>query len=386
MAGAGVPPLRPRVEIPVCDPAPDMQARQKHFTRGQFLARQDAWEDLAEEIARAEADGLLTPGLTPVAMLLAEGARADVVEAACATVARGEPRSVRVILSAFQANLDDEPDVPELGYIAAMTQLEVALAWRGASTPSQLSQQRRAAYVDHMSAAVARADRFDPFEQQSVLWGALRCAVLEGDATPAARVADDYEDLIELDPRVPLHMRLLGRDCRPKRFGTWEVLDRQARRVAQQTQDVWGTAGYAWVYMGALEADAGAFRRIDEELFTGGLHDILERFPSQDMANRLAAFTGLTMGGPAEVGSPRRRIADAFGWITQDHLRELHPEVWADAPTLGRPLPARDNEDNLSKRGRIRALSSIGEYYAPALDAGRRLVFTQDSVRMLKGD
>ena len=293
---------------------------------------------------------------------------------------------MRAILTTFQATLDEEEESLPLVYLSAMAHLETALAWRGASGPSQLSQPRRAAYLEHIATAVAQADRFDPFAHQSVLWAALRCAVLEGDHRPAARIADDYEDLIELDPRIPHHMRLLGRDCRPKRFGTWEVLDREARRVAVQTQDIWGTAGYAWVYMGALDVDDGAFRRLDAELFAGGLHDILERFPTQDMANRLAAFTGLTMGGPSEVGSARHRIADAFGWITQDHLRELHPDIWAEAPTLGRPLPGRSDTDTPAKRGRIRALSSLGEYYAPALDAGRRLVFTENSVRMLRGD
>ncbi|MEQ5870445.1 hypothetical protein J4E08_11110 [Sagittula sp. NFXS13] len=382
-----VPPLRPRVDIPVRDPCPDAEDRARHHSRGRFLARQEAWDQLAKEMREAESAKLLTPGLAPVTMCLAEGARSDVCTAARKAVARGEPQRVVTTLRAFEASLADEDpeDLPLLYYILAMAHVETAGAWRGASPAAKLAQQRRSAYVQHMRAAQALADRFDPFEHNTILWAALRCAVLEADANPASRMADDYEDFIEMDPRLPASMRALGRNARPRRFGSWEVLENEARRVAMQTADVWGVGGYTWVYIGALERDAGAFRRLDAELFIAGLHDVLARFPTQDMANRLAAFTGLTVGGPSEPGSSRRRVADALGWITQDHLRELHPVIWAEAPTPGRPLPGDSTQDP-SKRGRIRANSALGEFYAPALNAGRRLVFSADGVRMLKGD
>lgn len=381
-----VPPLRPRVDIPVRDPSPDAAERLKHRTRGQFLARQDGWDQLAREMRQAEAEGRLTTGLFPVVTCLAEGARADAVAAACGAVAKGTPRQVLAALQALEAALTDEEeeDQPALMYVLAMAHVDVAAAWRGASPIGQLAPQRRNAWAHHMSVARDLADRFDPFELDFMPWAALRCAVLEADGSPATRMADDYDDLIELDPRIPCHMKALGRDARPRRFGSWEVLDREARRVAMQTADIWGLAGYAWVYMGALERDLGALRRIDAELFSEGLHDILGRFPTQDMANRLAAFVGLTLGGPSDPGSPRRRITDALGWISQDHLRELHPMIWAEAMTPGRTVPTETGED-LVKRGRIRANSSLAEFYAPALEAGRRLVFSPDGVRMLKG-
>ncbi|WHZ33604.1 hypothetical protein [Sagittula sp. MA-2] len=382
---ATLPPLRPRVEIAVRAPGPDAAQRADHIARGRHLARQEVWDELAELIAAADRGGQLTDGLFPVALLLAQGARSDVVQAARELVRRGEPKTALAILAAFRATLEDENAGPPLDGLAALAHVDVALSWRGASAPAQLSAQRRAAYASHMGEARALADRHDAFEAGSSYWAALRCAVLEADPAPAARVADDYEDLIELAPEVPAHMMALGHDLRPRRFGSWEMLDSQARRVIGQTCDIWGMAGYTWVYIGALERDAGALRRVDAELFTEGLHDILQRHPTQDMANRMAAFTGLTLGGPSDPGSARRRLADAFGWITQDYLRELHPEIWANAPSPGRPLPPEDSQDTV-RRGRVRAISTMAEYYAPALDVGRRLVFTPDGVRMLKGD
>lgn len=382
---ATVPPLRPRVEIAVRTPGPDAAQRAEHFARGLHLARQEAWEELADLMVAADREKHLTEGLFPVAIILSRGARSDAVQAARDAVRRGEPKTACAILATFRAALEDEQERPAFDGLAAMAHVDVALAWRGASAPAQLSAQRRMAYGWHMAEARKLVDHYNAFESGLSSWAALRCAVLEADPAPTARVADDYEDLIELAPETPVHMMAMGQDLRPRRFGSWEMLDRQARRVIGQTSDIWGMAGYAWVYIGALEQDAGALRRIDAELFTEGLHDILERHPTQDMANRLAAFTGLTLGGPSEPGTARRRIADAFGWITQDYLRELHPEIWATAPSHGRPLPKEDLQDTI-RRGRMRAISTMAEYYAPALDVGRRLVFTPDGVRMLKGD
>ncbi|MBP0481754.1 hypothetical protein [Sagittula salina] len=366
------------------DPAPEAAAHRAVLERGRHLARQDAWDTLAAEMRAAEAEGQLTPGLTPLAHLLALGARADVVEAARTAIARGETARVCASLNAFEACLGDEPDTdqPQLTYVVAMAHVETARAWRGGSKAARLAEPRRAAWAHHMGCAAHMADRFDPFEQHSVLWAALRCAVLEADPAPATRFADDYEDLIELDPRLPASMKALGREALPDRRGSWSILDREARRVAAQTREAWGMAGYAWVAMGAAECDLAAFHRLDGNLFCEGLHEILERCPTQDMANRLAAFTGLTVGQFPGAPPAHRWVADCFGWITQDHLRELHPLIWAEARTPGRRLGSEG--DDLEKRGRIRAWSSLADYYAPALEAGRRLVFAPDGVRMVK--
>lgn len=384
-ARQGLAPLRPRVDIPVRDPCPETAARDKHLSRGRFLARQEAWDELGAELRAADREGLLTPGLVPVAMLLARGARSDVVYAAQGAVQRMEPRPARAVLGAVDIAMEEQPDCPAIAYVAAMAHVDVAQAWRGASKPGALSPQRRDAYDWHMGRATALADSYDPFECESPAWAEVRCAVLEAAPNPAVRGADDFEDLIDLAPLAVDHYAALGRAMRPSAFGSWEVLDQQARRTAERTRDLWGTGGYAWVYIGALEVDAGAERRLDPELFAEGMHDILARRPDQHMANRLAAFAGLTMGGPSEVGSPRRRIADCLGWIAQDHLRELHPRVWAHAPMPGRADHAETEAEDMVRRGRIRAMSSLAEFYAPALDSGRRLVFGPEGMSLMRG-
>jgi hypothetical protein len=212
----------------------------------------------------------------------------------------------------------------------------------------------------------------------------VRCAVLEAVPNPGLRAADDFEDLIDLAPRVVDHYTALGRVMRPGACGSWAMLEHEARRTAERTRDLWGSGAYALVYIGALEVDAGAVRRLDAELMVEGLHDLLARQPGQHMANRLAAFCGLTLGGPSQPGTARRRIADCLGWIAQDHLRELHPRVWALAALPGRASDAAAEPRDLVRRGRIRAMSSLAEFYAPALEGGRRLIFGPEGMGLVR--
>lgn len=379
-----VSPLRHSVEIPVRDPAPDAETCAALRQRGQFLARQDDWERLTQEITASDRDRCLTPGLRSKALLLSEGSRADIQEAVVQAAARQDPEGGKAALAALEEVQLDLPECPAFANVLALAHVDAARTWRGACPLADLPADRRALFDHHMAEAGALTDRFDPFEQGSALWAHVRCAVLEADPSPQDRVADDYEDLIDLDPCNPHHLWALGRDLRPARFGDWDRLEQQARRAAVLTHDVWGVGGYAWVYFGVLNSESGALRRLDAELFVEGLHDILSRYPTQEMANLLAAFTGYSFGGPSRSGSAKRRVSECFGWIAQDHLREIHPQIWAEA-TPPRRDPIREAEDpDPVKRGRKRALSSLTEFYAPALEAGHRLVFDADAMHMVK--
>ncbi|MDJ0822070.1 MAG: hypothetical protein QNJ09_09735 [Paracoccaceae bacterium] len=381
-----VPPLRPRVDIPVCDPSPAAEDRRKHSARGRFLARQEAWEELGAEISAADAAGQMTEGLEPVADCLALGARADMLEAGRTALAKGELRSVEATMTALDAILTDLPGDSGVAYVVAMAHVDMATLWRGCASVRELPPPRREGHDRHLLGASALADRFDPFEQGASIWAAARCAVLDADPCPAQRVADDYEDLIDLAPHCPDHLSAFGAALLPRRYGTYEILDVQARRMAAMTADIWGLGGYAWVYAGALAQDPGAFRRLDAELFAGGLHDIMERHPSQHMANRLAALTGLTLSGDALQEGRRARIAQVFGWIAADHLRELHPRVWAEAHVPGQADTVELEAADLTRRGRVRALSALAEHFTPQISAGQRLVFTPAGLELRHGD
>lgn len=380
-----VDPDMPRLadQFPVRDPEPAAQDAARLRARGRFLARQEDWDQLSLEIRTADNNRALTPGLHSQAAMMCEGARQDITDAIVEGVASGDPLAVQAAVASLEPLFTDLPDCPVIAHIVAMSHVEAARAWRGAAMITDLPPERHDAYTHHMAAAVRLNDRFDPFEHDTPLWALVRCAVLEADPQPHARVADDFEDLIDLDPGNPHHMLDFGNALRPVRFGSWEILDAQARRTAARTADIWGAGGYTWVYLGALVEDQGAFRRLDVELFVEGLHDILARQPSQVMANRMAALIGYRLGGRTDEGSSRRRIADCFGWIVQDHLRELHPVIWAEAPA--RPTAPINAEIEIERLGRERAMSTLTEFFTPALDAGRRLAIGPDDLRVIKG-
>lgn len=382
VANRQVEPLRPRIEIPLCDPSPAHAEAQALVRRGQHLARQDEWEVLGRELCAADQARVLTCGLQSRAALLAQGARSDVIEAGRAAADRAEAASARAILATLEMNMEDAPDCPAVAYTVAMAHLDMAGAWAGASSPSALSAPRRTAWDGHMQAAARLADRFDPFETGSPLWAEVRCRVLAIDPEPTQRLSDDFEDLIDLEPGNPDHLRAFGAALLPRAFGNREMLNRESRRMALITSDVWGMGGYAWVQMGAVEADPTALRWLDGELFAEGLHDILDRQPQQDMVNRLAAFCGLTASAVAVPGTVQARISDCFNWIAQDHLHELHPAVWALAPAPRAEKSGEAVDDDLVKRGRTRAFSALAEHFAPLLDNGRRLVFTPEGLKM----
>jgi hypothetical protein len=224
-------------------------------------------------------------------------------------------------------------------------------------------------------------DHFDIFECDAPTLAQARCALLAADPRPSQRVADDYEDLIDLDPLNSHHMRALGRHLLPRWYGSYEVLDAEARRTAARTRDLWASGGYVWVYLDALALDPMAFRRMDAELFVEGMHDILACCPDQHIANVMAAYTGLTLSGKAEPGSARARIAGCFDWIVRDHLTEIHPMVWASAPTAANEARVKGAEDG-ARRGRVRALSALAEHFAADIRAGARICFSSEGLQI----
>lgn len=257
--------------------------------------------------------------------------------------------------------------------------LTVAEAWRLTPGGAEAAALRADARSQQLETAARLIAPFHPLEYDSPGIAALRCALLDLDARPSRRVADDYEDLIDLDPSCPAHMRALGRDLMPDRFGNWDRLELEARRTAGRTADVWGAGGYVWVWLDALSGvQQRGFAHVDAELFTEGLHDILTRRPDQHTANLLAAFCGMTLSGASEPSSARARICGCFGWIVEDHLREIHPALWASA----RPFAGKTEGGERLRLGESRARSALAEHFAHQLRLGREVHFTEAGVTL----
>lgn len=355
------------------EPTAEDHARKGHQERGQFLARQDRWADLAGEMRRADAARHATSGGMPVADLLGLGARADVVRAVEHMLLDGPPATDAPLHSGIDALeevlADTGPDMI-LVTLIAQTHLDIAQIWRRSGSP-------RTAIITHLNRARALLAPYDTARIASPLLIAATAALLA--VTPAShdRALLEYQRLIDLDPSNPGPMRALGHDLGPHDAGR---LGREARRMADRTRHIWGAGGYVWMMFDTLPRDNTACAQLDLALFIDGLHDILNRGAQQHTVNLLAAYCAQSCRPPANddgpAGRTRSQIAACADWIVRGYMTELHPLIWARAarPPLGagRMPSAR----GLAAEGRADGLRTLAGLFHPEITRGDRIVFT----------
>ncbi|ETX29237.1 hypothetical protein [Roseivivax isoporae] len=361
-----------RLEVPVIARTREMAEITRHFEQGRHMARQEEWGALGALIRACDRRRAQSAGGLPVAEILASGARSDVVDAGIAAARRGDADGSLKPLGELEQVLEELCCDHGVALVVALAHVDIGHAWRGEAAWAKVPSTNRAAFHAHFRAARRIVDAHDPFECDAPSLAAVRCALLAADRRPAARVADDYEDLVDLDPTTPRHMRALGTHLLPRWFGSYGALDLEARRTAARTADIWGAGAYAWVYLDALAVDPGASALVDPEFLVAGLYDILERRPEQHVVNMLAAFTGFTLCSGPDAHPAERRVAGAFDWILRDRLLEVHPMVWAAAHArVGTPT-----EGCAAERGKARALSTLAQHFAAELGNGQDVALT----------
>ncbi len=374
------------LSIPVRDMSADDKACRDAQGRGQFLARQDLWEDLAAEIAEADRTRQATPAGMPIAELLAWGARADVVRAVeHALEDEARPQGDATLLEGIgglEAVRAEMPDNPWIALVVALAHIDIGWAWRGAAGNDPGSGHNRARSVAHFDRAAELLAPHRDVGLTSPAMAAARCAVLAGRREPRARIADDYENLVDLDPRNYRHMRALGNYMLPRWFGSHTELEIEARRIAARTQHIWGAGGYTWVNFDAIAIDEGACARVDVEFFLDGLRDIVAVRPDQAMINLLTAYCSVAIrkgeGRNPQADLQRAQIAAAASWLIRDHLTELHPMIWAHAAE-GFDNSARvTSPGRLAARGRADALRIIADQFRDDIERGHLVVFSAD--------
>ena len=371
------------LSIPVREDTPDEAEIQSAQQRGQFLARQEMWDTLLDEIREHDMARSATPGGTPIAELLAHGARCDVVLAAEHALSDGrqsEPATtVRGVLALEDVRKEFAQD-PYMSLIVAHAHLEVGWAWRGKICEAALPKLNKSRCVSHFKRATKLMQPHCGVELNSPLIAAAQCALLAAQKNPAARVTDDYEDLIDLNPHNPRNMRALGCHLLPRWFGSYQTLELEARRTAARTYDIWGNGGYSWVYFDAIGIDEDACAQVDLDFFVDGLRDIVAVRPDQETINLLAAYCAIALrnglGLSTEADLIRLQIAECAEWLVREHLTEIHPMVWAHA------LSGFDNTTRISSskrfaaRGRKSALQSIADMFSREIGEGMHVTFT----------
>ncbi|MCA0870129.1 hypothetical protein LCL97_04800 [Seohaeicola saemankumensis] len=373
------------LSIPVCAQSEDDLACQDAQRRGLFLARQDRWDDLVREIREADQARDTTPGGMPVSDLLAYGARADAVQAAEHALIDGRPANdaplTHGILGLEEALTDLRGD-PYMAAVVALTHIDIAWAWRGTGWDAVVPRMNRDRCAAHFDRAGKLLAPLCGLGMNSPMIASARCGLLAGRRDPHARVADDYQDLIDLDPGNFRNMRAFGNHMLPRWFGSYGELELEARRTAARTGDHWGAGGYTWVCFDAIATDPQACATVDVDFFVDGLRDIVDRRPDQGMINLLAAYCAVALhnelGFHQDADLPRMQIAEAAGWLIRDHLTELHPLVWAHASD-GFDNNARiTSPTRFAARGHADALQAIAEQFRDDIANGFRVTFTPE--------
>lgn len=377
------------LSIPVSSRSAAERFARERQNRGQFLARQDRWDELAAEMATADAAQTVAPNGTPVADLLAYGARSDVIQAVeHALIEEAPANSASLIdgIRGLEEILKEHPHSPMLAAVVALTHVDMGWAWRGTGWDSivpRLNRERCAAHFDRAADLLAlypQETRSSPFLT------AARCALFSGRRLKNLRVADEYERLIDLAPNNHRHMRAMGTQLLPRWSGSYDELELEARRTASRTQSTWGAGGYTWVYFDAIAMDEEACARVDVDFFVDGLRDIVKARPDQEMVNLLAAYCAVAlrngMGLDEGADFVRAQICSNDRWLIRDHMTELHPMIWAHAAD-GFDNNARiTSPSRFAARGRSDALHVIADLFRDEINRGLRVTFTPDGPRV----
>jgi len=380
--------LTKRIILPSLPVSDEEMARATHQDHGQKLARQDRWDELSSRIRYADGSRLATPAGETASLLLAFGARSDVVSAAEDALhdnAEPDPEG----MAALEDVLDEEPDDYACALVVALAHLDIAWAWHNImfKTAPEKSLTRAHEHLERAERILAPHDGL-ALDAPSLL--AARCAL---DATGDARgrhLAEDYARLIRLDPEGHRHMRALGTHMLPQMRKTPNAVEIEARRIAAQTSDIWGAGGYTWVYLDALTAEPATLDLLDAEFFIEGMENIIERKRDQHVINQFAAFCAISMA-PTQGDRPlspaaeaaRAALHDCLDWILSDYLQELHPLIWSQTLLAPGQVPMLPSRRALVVKGRQTALRIIATRFAGEIADGSSIAFSPQGMYRL---
>lgn len=385
--------LLSRLQIPINSATPDQVESDFVRERGLFMARQERWEELDDQIRTHDQNRAATAAGTPLAELMIFGARSDVVRAAEHALLHGRPAKDADFFSGIEAleyMLEENPDSYPLALVVAHMHIDIGWAWRGAVAKEDVRDSNREAFQAHFERAGDILARFCPKKHHSPALSAARCALLPGHPHPAAKLCAEFESLIALDPMNPRHMRALGNYLLPRWYGDFDQLDLQARRVAAQTYDLWGAGAYTWVWFDALLVDPTGLEMFEIEYFLDGVADALQRSGDQHNANLMAAHLFRSwQNARAQYHEDGLRsdlppaLRNGFDMVVREHLREIHPLIWGHAEIGFENTSRIISKERLSQKGKEIALHAVAMPFMAGLQAGQTVYFTPDGITQI---
>ncbi len=397
--------LSSQLQIQIAETIDEGADIETAMARGQFLARQDKWDILLRELSEADRTHSKTSTRTPVADLLAFGARADVINTAEHALHDDLDPNHAIVLDGIMAleRIRIELKRPELmTTLVALAHIDLAWNCRDAAVSSTKYKtaykkrgiahfERAQALLKELKTAIPAEGSEKPLAQESPLTLAAQCALFAGINHPIEQIVTHYGRLIDLAPCNPRHMRALGNQLLPQNGGSYEELEVQALRAAARTQTHWGAGGYTWVYFDALANDPTASAHVNMRAFLDGLIDIVEHSKDQEMVNLLTAYCLVTLKDTfcgtrahldTETQAAHSEFRESTRWLVHNHLHVLHPIIWAHAASgfaNNTPISCRQR---LIDSGRKHALTALEALFQREIAAGHTVQFTPNGPQL----
>ncbi len=377
-----------RIILPSLPVSDEEMARATHQDHGQKLARQDRWDELSRRIRYADQSRLTTPGGETASLLLAFGARSDVVSAA-EDALHDDAEPAPEGIEALEEVLAEEPGDYPCALVVALAHLDIAWAWHSIMFEKAPKESLTRAH-EHLERAEDILAPHDGVALDAPSLLAALCALNATNEKRGRQLAEDYARLIELDPEGHRHMRAMGRHMLPLMRKTPNVLEVEARRIASQTSDIWQAGGYTWVYFDALATEPAAMELLDADFFIEGMENIIERRLDQHVINQFAAFCAISMAPGQQARSLSRRaeaargqLHDCLDWLLSDYLQELHPLIWSQTLLAPGQVPMLPSRRALVVKGRQTALRIIAARFAGEIADGSSIAFSPQGMYRL---
>ncbi|MGI3170806.1 hypothetical protein ACRARG_16775 [Pseudooceanicola sp. C21-150M6] len=349
---------RPTLNLKTLEESGIDRVRNEAFLRGQKLARQERWDLLAVEFADADRTRRVSPAGVTMTSVLGSGARADATMHARAVISEGET-GLPFGLESLDEVLEECSDHWAVALIVARAHMETGWAYQGQIDPLGRPAQPGRAFLERFERAaelLAAAETDAPSSPE--LAGAF-CDLAAAGAGTSVTIDDLHMRAIALAPNNPGRLRIYGVHLLPRWYGSYDRLEAAANDMAQSHSVLSGDGAYAWTWFDALRLDPQAAEFLDCGRFIAGLNDILTRRPSPHLANLIVAYVDgmIPDNAPADLPDAatqaRARIHATLPRLIDDHLTELHPQVWARVdimPGAAQPAPLQ--------RGRVAAATA----------------------------
>ncbi len=259
-------PMEGRLHVPVLDRAPEAEAWAKTVDSYAAMARDERWSQLLDDLRAADQARTAAPGGRRLALLISEGARADLARALSAR----DWSAAKAEVERLEAALAPHAESYVAAHLVAQARLDLGWARRSAEPGPGVPREVWQDFLHQTALAEAALDAFDPIEEMSPILAGTRYLLVRGIEDGDALFRDWYEDWSDLDLTCPDAHMTHAVHLMPQWFGSLSSFDDEARAAMKRTEHGSGASAYAVFYLAAADQLGTHPPRMDLPLFLAG--------------------------------------------------------------------------------------------------------------------